>query len=239
MNKAEPNAVVDDFVTRTTEALGDWTAIDAYIPPRTPRTLSLRRRVAGDAFLALMISWEGFFSDWMIAAVNRRPGKAVATLTSRLNAYADKDLGLPPGRLSASLLTTSHLNLGDVRRVLDASGHNIVARDYAELQKHADRWLTDGYETAVRSVTSYAFSPVVVGRLVRNAMAHASESALTEVDRSLRAASIPPELRLTAVKKNSVPGWRSYLTAKPTVGSAARVELLHRSLISVAGSLNV
>lgn len=236
MNKADPNAVVLDFDVRTSVALAEWASTDALLGAHAPAAekLGLRRKVASDAFLALAVSWERFYSAWVAAAVNRAPAVAVARLDGQLKAHALRELKIPASALSASMLASSHLSLSGVRTVLDADGQNIVARSHKDMVKTAEDWLDGACRTAALSVTSYDFAPAHLARLVRNVLAHESALALKLANEYSRGRGVPPGLRVTTQNNLDVRAWRAYLFARPPGRTAPRVALFHASLRDLA-----
>lgn len=241
VKKADPNAVVDAFRARVAESLADWEAIDEAVELHSspPDTLRLRRRAASDSFLALVISWESFFSSWIVAAVNRAPEQAADTLAAQLTAHATLKLNIPAAVVSKSLLATSHLSLDAVRTILDSKGYNTTVRDHKELVELSDAWLAGPYKLAADSITAHAFSPALVGRLVRNALAHESESALKEVNKRARGGGVKRAFRVTRTRDLDLRSWRAYLFQTPDGESHKRVAIFHQEFLDLAAALRV
>jgi hypothetical protein len=239
VKKADPNAIVDAFRVRVAESLADWEAIDEAVKLRSsPQdTLRLRRRAASDSFLALVISWESFFSSWIVAAVNRAPKRAADTLAAQLTAHATAKLNIPAAVVSKSLLATSHLSLDAVRMILDSKGYNTTVRDHKELEALSDTWLAGPYKLAADSITAHAFSPALVGRLVRNALAHESEAALKNVNKLARSGGVKKAFRVTRARDLDLRSWRAYLFQVPDGESRNRVALFHQEFSSMAAAL--
>ena len=235
MRKANPDAVIDAFRERVTQSLNDWRAIDAAILAHTRvDSLRLRRRAASDSFLALIISWEAFFSAWVVAAVNREPTAAAVRLTDQISKYATEQLNVPDEVLSRTLLATSHLNLAAVRGILDKRGFNTAVRSHKELIEIAEQWLAGSYKTAALGVSSYQFCPALIGRLVRNVFAHESDAALAEASAAARRTSVPLPFRTTTGRNFDVRAWRTYILQVPPGETAPRVELFHTALNDLA-----
>lgn len=241
MKKADPNAVVDAFRDRVAESLADWESIDEAVSLHSSGAdmLRLRRRAASDSFLALVISWESFFSSWIVAAVNRAPETAAKTLTVQLADHATAKLNIPAAVVSKSLLATSHLSLDAVRNILDSRGYNTTVRDHKEFEMLSNTWLAGSYKLAADSITSHAFSPVLVGRLVRNALAHESEAALKEVNLRARHGAVKKAFRVTRARALDVRSWRAYLFQIPDGSSSPRVALFHHEFSTMAATLKV
>ncbi|THV41799.1 hypothetical protein [Glycomyces buryatensis] len=234
MNKSSPNAIVNDFVEATQNALGDWESIDAALGKQD---LRLRRRVASDAFFALAVSWEVFFSDWLIAAVNKDSSRAAQNLSDQLEQYAIRELGVPKSHVAATLITQSHFNMDSARAILDSKDANIVLREYADLRKHAERWLAGDYRQTLLNIRKFEFKSVLAMRLVRNALAHQSPAALSRANDELRSNRMPVELRVTIKGQLTADGWRRYLLT--TGGPRPKIALYHDKIAAVAGSLEV
>ncbi len=234
MRKASPNDVVAAFITATSDALTDWETIDAAL---ATQPLKLRRRAASDAFLSLAVSWESFLSRWVVASVNKDASQAVSYLTTRLQAHAQDELRVPTTHIAATLITQSHFSLDLVRQLLDPNENNIVLREHSDLDKYARRWLADPYRASLSGISSYQFKPVLATRLIRNALAHESESALKRANDELRKSTVPPGLRVTGTRRLSVDGWRRYLLAISS--TRPRIAILHDDLSAVASLLAV
>lgn len=241
MRKADPNRVITDFETKTASALKDWQSIDAAITASATDTLRLRRRAASDSLLVLMVSWETFISSWMTAAVNRDTSTAVARLTRQINTYATGALRVPTHALSQTHLATSHLTLSDVHGLLDDQGYNIAIRDKKELAVYETQWLAGPYQAAAQSVTAFNFMPAVVGRLVRNALAHQSTSALAEANRVVRQGSTPAIFKTNPARRRDldVAAWRAYVLQSFGTQTRPRIERFHEELQNLAGRFRV
>jgi len=232
VRKANPNDVIDTFVQTTSAALSDWQAIDSAVGD-----LRLRRRVASDAFLALAVAWETFLSQWLVAAVNRDSSTAVTYLSGRLRNHALEELRVPNTHVSAALITKNHFTLALVRQLLDPHDNNVVLREHGELKQFASRWLAGDFSSRLSGISSYQFKPVLAARLVRNALAHQSESALKRANDELRKSTVPAALRVTTSRELSVDGWRRYLLS--ITSATPRIAVFHTELRATANLLRV
>ncbi len=232
MRKASPNEVIDAFVQSTSAGLADWQVIDASLSD-----LRLRRRVASDAFLALAVAWETFLSQWLIAAVNRDSSAAVTSLSQRLQDHATNELRVPQTHVSTTLITKNHFTMELVRQLLDPHDNNVVLREHKDLKVFADRWLAASYRQQLSAITPYQFRPVLATRLVRNALAHQSESALKRANNELRKSTMPLALRVTTSRQLNVDGWRRYLLS--ITSETPRLAVYHTELAATAQLLRV
>jgi hypothetical protein len=194
VNKSDPNEIVDDFVAATRASIADWKTIDSVLSGEGVR---LRRRAAADSFMALAVSWEGFLSRWLIAAINRDASQAVLTLETRITSHATAQLRIPGRHLSASLITRSHMTVAEGRRLLDPDDYNIVIRSRADLKDSASTWLADPYRAAAVGVSEYQFRPALLTRLIRNVLAHHSNAAVTAANDQAAKGSTSASLRWT------------------------------------------
>ena len=231
MNKTDPNAIVDDFVTTSNASLDEWRLIVAALEGQR---IALRRRSAADAFMGLAVAWESFLSRRMIGAINRDATQTVATLEGRVRRFATEELRIPEGHLPVALVVDPHLNVSEVRRLLDPDDYNVVARSRAEL---AERWLAEPYKSRATGITNFQFKPVLIVRLIRNALAHRSTAAIAEANRVARLGSTPAPLRHTGPRDLDVAGWRRYLLT--THRGSPRVENLYNNLTALASTLKV
>lgn len=234
MNKTDPNDVVDDFVNATKVSLQEWKDINTAL---VGASISLRRKAAADAFMAVAVSWESFLSRWIVGAVNKDASSARMTLEAKLRYHATNDLRIPPGHLTASLVGKSHFSLAEVRQLLDPNDYNVTARDRKELHKLAKTWLAGSYQTQALSMTIPQFKPVLITRLVRNALAHRSTSALTAANEVVRESNTTADLRYVGATRLDIAGWRRYLLVQH--GGVSRVEHFHTRLTSAASLLKV
>jgi len=238
MNKANPNEIIDDFEKSTKLALKDWQSTDKLLSnAHKDDRLRLRRRLASDSFLALSISWESFMSAWFVAALNRDPSQALITNTNRMREFAIHDLRIPSSVVATKLFTTSHLNLENTRGMLDPNGYNITMSNRNDFKKKANRWLAGDYRLVATAVTTVEYSPALLGRLVRNAFAHQSESALAAANTAVRSTSMAPDFRITTVSNLGVSGWRAYTRQEVPPTNKSRVELFHTALEDLATKL--
>lgn len=234
VNKTDPNDIVDDFVAQSASALADWNRIEVAIQQEP---LAVRRRGAADAFMALAVAWESFMSQWLVGAVNRDASQAVASLDQKLREHAEGKLRVPAGHVAATLVTKGHLSMAEVRRLLDPKDYNVVIRDRSELRDFATEWLAGPYRAHALAVTPFQFTPVLLTRLIRNALAHRSSAAIAEANRVARLGSTPASFRVTGALQLDVAGWRTYLLQ--VHHGTPRVELLHSSLSQFATGLKV
>lgn len=234
MNKADPNAAIDAFQSGARSAHSDWSAIDAAL---VPLGLAIRRRAASDAFLALAVTWEAFISTWLVAAVNKDTSKAIARVSKKLREHALDELRLPAGAIAGTLVTTSHLNLTNVRDLLDPKGWNVVIRTQKELGRFADDWLAGDYESRAAAISGYQYAPALIVRLIRNALAHQSQGAIDEANAAVRLKTIPVVLRYSGKRSLGVAGWGRYLLASSV--PVPRIASLYTELIALAERLRV
>lgn len=234
VNKTDPNGIVDDFVAQAASALADWQHIGAAIQHER---IAVRRRSAADAFMALAVSWESFMSEWLVGAVNRDASRTVATLDQKLREHAQEKLRVPAGHVAATLATKGHLSMGEVRGLLDPKDYNVAIRSRDELRAFAAEWLAGAYRAQALGVTAFQFAPVLLTRVIRNALAHRSAAAISEANRVARLGTTPVSFRVAGARKLDVAGWRTYLLQGHN--GTPRVELLHTSLSQFATGLKV
>jgi len=233
---ADPNGVIDDFEDLVDDSLTDWMSVSAAI---SLQPVALRRKVATDAFLGVAVSWESFLSDWWTAAINKDPSAFLVQAESALRTDAKARFGLDAADLANKLISRSHLSLDQVRRMLDPNERNIVIHGYKELDKRANAELAGQYRTKATSITSHDWQIAEATRVIRNALAHRSKSALAEMNVLLRKNSVPLSLRWTGQRNLDIAGTMRYLhTHRPALADS-RTKVYHDRLKGLAVQLRI
>jgi hypothetical protein len=236
VNKADPDAAVDAFEIDTLQLLADWIAIDDALKLEK---VALRRRVATDALLRLAVTWEAFLSDWWVSAVNRDPGPLLGTLDGRMRKFARDNCGLTDADLSATLVTRSHFNVDDIRRLLDPDKRNIVVRSHRELREKAGQELADPYRMEALGISKSDWAVADLVRTTRNALAHRSGGSFDELHRALRSRDLRAPLKLSTTQTLNVAGIGRYLGAKPTGTNSERIAMIHDDLRCLGVKLRI
>ncbi|WP_139804864.1 hypothetical protein [Rhodococcus sp. 1168] len=68
VNTRDPNKVIDTFQAEIARSLQDWRDLQVKVNERGP----LAQRVSMDAFTRVAVAFEGFRSDWHLAAITKR-----------------------------------------------------------------------------------------------------------------------------------------------------------------------
>lgn len=236
MRKVDPNSVIDDFQLQVASALGTWSAIDAVLPANP---VTLRRKVASDAFLTLAVAWESFLSDWWVGAINKDATTYIATTEKRLRDEAKRSFGLESADLTAKLVSKKHLTVSEVRRRLDPQERNVVIHGHKERQQRAQFELAGLYRARAHAITMGQWQTVECVRTLRNLLAHRSESARDAFDVEVRKGSLTAPLRWSGHPKLSVAGSMRYLATKREADPTLRVARFHSELSALAELLRV
>lgn len=229
MRKSDPNGLVASFTADTYQAWSDWVVIDQAL---AGHSLAIRRKVASDALLALAVTWEGFLSRWLIAAVNRDPNAAIQHLSDSVVSYATQQLHIPKAHIASSAILKQHFTVAEVQRILDPANRNIVLTQHKEFKDFGRQWLSAPYAAALAKPSARDVQVLKSIRSIRNALTHQSSHSLSDANSTLRDGRLPRDLRLTASRNLNVAGLGRYLHAGTT--SKTRLEILHTESISIA-----
>jgi hypothetical protein len=236
MRTVDPNGVIDDFEDLVDESLADWIDVAAAI---SAQPVALRRKVATDAFLSVAVGWESFLSDWWTAAINKDASTFLSQVESALRNEAAARFGLEASDLANKLISRSHLNVNQVRRMLDPNDRNIVIHGYRDLSKRAKAELAGQYQTKATGIASHDWQIAEATRMIRNALAHRSKSAIDAMNQLLRKNSIPLGLRWTGQRNLNIAGTMRYLDTHRPADVDSRVKVYHDRLKSLAAQLRI
>lgn len=231
-NKKNPNLVIDRFLNDISEAQDDSRKLEELI---LSESIEFRRRMNANFFLYSASAWERFLSEWFVAAINTDPSVARNTLQLKLEAKA-KDSGIDQSLLATSLISESHINIAAVERFLKVEGFNYTAPELKGFHKDADRWLADPYLSKVKAWDKNGFNPILITRLLRNALAHDSARAYRDAAKSIPR-SPHSDLRENAAQNFNRKSIQTYLYKK--VGEDTRLVVLLSLLKERAESLRV
>lgn len=236
MRKVDPNSVIDDFKVQVATALTQWQLIHDALPSSP---VSLRRKVAADAFLTVAVAWESFFSDWWIGSINRDASTFLARTETKLRDEAQRTFNLQAVDLAPTLVSKKHLSVAEVRRRLDPQQRNVVMHGHEDRQRRAQVDLAGSYRAKAHAISAADWLTVECTRVVRNLLAHRSASARDAVDEIVRKQNLAPALKWTGQRKLSVAGTALYLATKRDADPDLRVATFHKKLADVAEQLRV
>jgi hypothetical protein len=241
VKKANTKVTVDRFVDRLQTARSDWASMDLALQD-AKLAVAVRRRATAASFLAIAVAWEGFMTEWWVAAANRDPSTLLLGKEQALRLTAVQG-GVPKSLLVARLFTTTHPNVEQVGDLLGAD-RNLTFRTHASLQKSAKNQLGPEFAAAVKAITTTEWQHADFTRLARNALAHQSAGAWNALNDHTGQKTVIPALRHVrspgpkrkgrALDRNSLP---LFLHSTPTGLKEPRLLILSNGLESIANRL--
>lgn len=232
MRKQNPNDVLDAFLGELDDSIDTWRRLRVNVGVSG----DLAKRVSIDAFQRAAVAFEGFRSDWHVAAINRDSGHFKADLVQRVEqSVTGRWKGLA-GLVQIDL--PKHPSLGIIRSLLDPDGQNVSLGSSAAWTKRAEEHLCTPYRDAVLALPRKDLLLIDAVVSVRNLVSHGSEKASNEMNRALRQlhGHHDPDLR-RGTNRIEPSGIGSYLNANRH--GARRVEMFHSRLREIAENLRV
>lgn len=231
--KRDPNDVIDAFQHELAKSLALWGEVRAHVGPAG----DIAKRIAVDAFTRAAVGFEGFRSDWHIAAINRDSTEFKAFLTAKIERVAVGAYPNIAGKIEVNL--PRHPKLEEITELLDPRGRNVSLPDFKAWKERTSEHLVDPWRTQVMSL------PTADGRLidgvvaVRNLLAHESRDASDTMNRALGklTAGHDPHLRRVGTRRITPSGIGSYLNA--IKAGQPRVERYYGRLDEIVEKLRV
>ena len=234
MRKQNPNDVVALFRGEITTILADWSALRTALGTTAG---PLAKRGTTDAFTRIAVAFEGFRSDWHIAAINRDSqalqGKLLGYAQGQLKAGAYPEL---EQRVRVDLPTHPPLDL--IRKLLDPIDRNLSISGFNHWKKRANGELVDPWKSKVHSIHNHDRAVMHATIAIRNVLAHQSVSASTAMNTALVNFGAPDGALRRGPRKIQPSGLGAYLNAQ-TAGGNARVEIYAARLDDLAAALIV
>lgn len=193
-----------------------------------------RSKLAELCFHKLYVAFEIFVSDLFIGLVNRDPSVYQAWLQTEAVNLLSPDV---PSWLLARVTfkTEKHVNVEDVRNLLDPNNYNITFRSAKDMQRRARRWLTPvnargitGISVADRDLINCAVS-------LRNFIAHESPSSSATMNNQLRKVNKTGNNAGLERRQNEVRAVGSYL--KAAVNGSSRLEVVASRFKAIANTM--
>jgi hypothetical protein len=230
--KRDPNDVIDAFQGELSSSLALWTTIRASLGT----TGEIAKRVSVDAFSRAAVAFEGFRSDWHIAAINRDSTALRAFLLSSVQAQVQGRFPALVNRVQVDL--PLHPTLQDVTDLLDPLGRNVSLPDMASWKARANEHLMNPWKAKLLGLPGADEKLVDAVIAVRNLLAHESVSATDRMNTALGNLSGSTDGALKGGPQRITPsGVGSYLNALTT--GTARVERYHRRRDAIVEKLRV
>jgi hypothetical protein len=227
VRKRDPNRVISDFDALLDESLDTL----RFLLDTKP----LARHVdvlCEDAFLRAAVGWEGFRSDWHLAAINRDSGELAKVLSEKVR------LGIRPEALAKYVRVElpKHPTLEEISRLVDPDGRNVDFRE--GWKKRARKELTNKYAKTVLELHDADLKLVSAVESIRNCIAHRSDHSSSGMNTSLSElnTSVDGALcrRVNRVQRSGIGG---YLAA--VRNGSRRIEVYHNRLREIAWKLAV
>jgi hypothetical protein len=230
--KRQPNDLIDAFKQDLLNSISDWTQICGQLG----FSGALAKRVSVDTFVRAAVAFEGFRSDWHIAAIARDSSALAAHLTTR----ARNAVGQNP--VLATLISVDlpkHPTLTQVADLLDPQHKNISLSSAQAWRKRASEHLVDPYRTKVDTIPAADTKLMDAVIALRDFIAHESDNASSVANGRLRNMSAATDRKLRRGTRQLHPsGIGAYLHALQP-GGRRRVELFHDRLDQVAERLRI
>lgn len=240
-----PNSDIDKFITEAQNIIDEAKQIDSLMKEEP---IAFRRRLHARYVTLLGVKWETFLSDWFVSAINADPSQTQAYLDARIRDFAGDKLQLQDSMLASNLVTSSRFNVDRVARMVSGTApadplKNITFPSLSNLQKEATQWLAARYAAPINKWNTHDFSPILITRTARNALAHESDSAYDELKRAMAAKATHQDLRKDVRKPGKrtnhfgLLGVQTYLYEQQH--GKTRLEILCEMLIVRANDLRV
>ena len=197
----------------------------------------LAKRATVDAFTRIAVSFEGFRSDWHIAAINRDS----QGLQAKLGTYTSGLLKASPYPALASKVRIDlpvHPPLELIRQILDPQSGNLSIGGYKHWKKRATNELVNPWQAKITAMHDHDRAVMNATIAIRNVLAHQSVRSSAAMNSALLSFG-PPDSALRRGSRRVTPsGVSAYLNAVTVLGTA-RIERYADRLDDLAASLIV
>jgi hypothetical protein len=222
MRKLTPAAVRADFADAVKAVRDSFDEV-----AQSGVSQATKKLVAEQALLAAAVLWEGFLSDLVVAFVNRKPTKFVAHIEAQVSITSKDPLAKRALHILAPKAVKAHLNVEEVRGILDDKERNLTFDEVAKMKETAGKLLEPTDAAGFLALEAADEAAVAASNALRNFLAHRSASSRTTLQDALASASLQADLRRGPNKVYDV---GAYLLATPPAGAPVR---LHRYLAMI------
>jgi hypothetical protein len=218
----------------------------------SPDKTDLRKGIAVDAVFRLGAEWENFQHRWQIAAISQDPAKLIAKTKDAAQRKVDEVDEVARNLFGVTLsrtLSSNALTREQIETLLDPRQRNVTFSNVGHWLKESKKYLSPDYLRRVQRLDTDVEDSCVVDLLkaIRNAIAHGSQTATTQMNEAVRAridnvgidgaANTPlirPSYRIRDIG-TYLHGWPE--TVKRNAAETTRVALIHKRMRDISEEL--
>lgn len=204
MRTQEPASIRADFDSAIVDVGKAFDAADNHVPDDASKKL-----IAEYAFVSAAALFEGLISDLFVAYINRDSARFRDFLLRHLtidtsDKYAER-------AKEYAETTMRHLNVEEIRNVLDPTDYNITFQTTEKMKESAGKWLADSHKSGFVNTTGEQSAVIDYVKAIRNFLAHRSKASDTSMQRALLSCNLPAALKRN---QNNVADVGAYLRAQ-------------------------
>lgn len=183
MRKIDPAGVLDDFEAQLEDQSQFYQQTWEALPN------AANRKVASENYaLAIGVMFEGFVNDLILAYANRNCSRVMQHLKSSLEEHLKSNSKAKATfEHFGEVRERKHLNVSELKEILDPEGRNTSFSDYSAIRKRASQWLSEDHLENFTQLGARDQAVVNVVIAVRNNLAHRSKGSLDRLNEVLSA----------------------------------------------------
>lgn len=204
MRTQDPANIRADFDAAIVDVGKAFDAAEANVPDDASKKL-----LAEYAFVSAAALLEGFISDLFVAYINRDFERFRTHLLNHITTDASDEYA--KRAKDHAVTNMPHLNVEQIRRVLDPTAYNITFPTTDKMKESAGKWLADADKLRFTNTTAQQCAVIDFVKAVRNFLAHRSQASDTSMQSALVAVDLPAALKRG---QNNVADVGAYLRAQ-------------------------
>ncbi len=193
MRTQVPKTISTDLLAAIQDVESAHMAVEAGVPGDPHRKL-----VTEYLFVATAALLEGFISDLFVAYINRTSDTFRKHLLKQITFSSSDDFAKRALQHVGNEMP--HLNVDQIRHILDPRGYNLTFDTTAEMKTHAGLWLSPADAVRFTGCSKQQCAFIDSVKAVRNFLAHRSQSADDKMQEALNAADLPTDQKRGAKK---------------------------------------
>lgn len=233
MRKKSAGKVVEDFKAQVDEYIAFYTNVRSLIEEEEDSTDQINK-LAEQTFISIAVAVEGFFSDLIIAYINRAPARFREYIGHRAESSMTDKFGEPVWK-KADLNLPTHPKVDFIRQAVDPEGYNFSASTYGGLLSDAKPWLSDKHYSLLESIPDVDRRILDTVKAIRNYVVHRSKAAQKPMDNRIETVGKGQPNHGLGRQKNKVRNVGSYL--KAGCQGSSRLEVYGHRLSDIASKL--
>jgi hypothetical protein len=234
VRKSNPDYLLTQFQNELTGLIDYFDRVSESIAG-TQHEMADLSRLAENTFVSAYVGFEGFISNLFVAYLNRDP-----TVFQQFNDNSMRQrVQAKFGQWNANRIafaTIPHLNVDQLRDILDPNQRNITFSSVAAMKQRAQEILAPEYANRIGNLTAHDDRVIDTSRAIRNYISHRSDNAYQQMNAALSTVDQGPPNTALGRGVNLIQAVGAFL--KSETANERRVIVYVRRLHDISGTMS-